>query len=129
MKDNIYTEILLDEYKNLQNKGEMEDADLVLTGGNTSCGDKITIYLKFQNGVIKDISWTGNGCVISQVAMSLLSVKIKKTRPKLRHLGGREDILDLLGLENISSGREKCLMLGLETLRKVDPSTPLGTNL
>jgi len=130
MKDNIYTEILLDEYKHPQNKGEMKDADLVLDGSNTSCGDKITIYLKIQNGEIKNISWMGDGCVISQVAVSLLSNKIKNSKLKIKNIGklNQTDILGLLGIESISPGREKCMMLGLETLRKIDLSTPLETS-
>ncbi|MEN8253143.1 MAG: iron-sulfur cluster assembly scaffold protein [Patescibacteria group bacterium] len=135
MTDNLYTEILLDEYKNLQNKGEMPNADLVLEGSNSNCGDNITIYIKVQSpndkSQIKEITWEGEGCVISQVAVSLLSKKLKEKKIKIRDIEkfSGQDMLELLGLEQISPGREKCLMLGLETIKKANLSTLLETSL
>jgi len=120
--NDLYQEAILDEYKHLQNKGELSDADITLEGGNASCGDEITVYVKVDGeGGISDISWTGTGCVISQVGISLLTQKVKSEKWKVQDISKltKKNILELLGLEQISAGREKCLMLGVNTLKKV----------
>lgn len=116
----LYHEIILDEYKNPSNKGELKGADLVVEGSNASCGDDVKIFINLKNGTIKDILWQGEGCAISQAAMSLLSQEIKDKRLKLKEIKQLKltDMLELLGLEEISPGRIKCSLLGLDTIKK-----------
>ena len=64
---------VLDYYQNPRNYGEMEQADMSMQGGNPGCGDIITVYLKFKNDRVEEISFTGNGCTISQAAASMLT--------------------------------------------------------
>src|SRR5512142_913886 len=66
-------ELILDHYQNPRNYGEMEDADVSLQGGNPGCGDIITVYLKFNGDKLESISYTGQGCTISQATASLLT--------------------------------------------------------
>lgn len=120
--NDLYQEIILEEAKHPRNKGKLENADLVIKGGNKSCGDDVTIYLKLSDDQqrIIDIKWQGQGCAISQSAMSLLSEKIKQSNLKIEAVQQLElkDILELLGLDEISPGRIKCAMLGVSTLKK-----------
>ncbi len=117
----IYHEDLLDEAKNPSNYGEMDSPDLISTQYNASCGDVITVSVKLSKDgkKIKEIKWKGQGCVISQASMSVLSEKIKGLEiEKLQNLT-QEEILLELGLTEISVGRIKCLLLGLNVVKKL----------
>jgi nitrogen fixation NifU-like protein len=120
MSQDLYQEIILEEFKHPHHQGIIENADLVLTGGNASCGDQVKIYLKIQDEQIIDLKWEGNGCAISQASMSVLSQKIIDEHLSLVQVKAmiKNDMLELLGLEEITAGREKCLMMGLKTLQK-----------
>ena len=71
--DNLYQEVILDHYKRPQNKKLSTTYDAQVHHVNPSCGDEIDLNLTIINGVIKDISWDGVGCSISQASVSILS--------------------------------------------------------
>lgn len=117
----FYHDDLLDEAKNPSNYGEMKDPDLVSTHYNASCGDVVNVAVKLSKDKkkIQDIKWKGQGCIISQASMSVLSEKIKHMEvEKLKKLS-KQEVLDELGLEDISPGRLKCLLLGLSAVKKL----------
>lgn len=115
--DPLYQEHILEHYKNPHNKRKMLDADVVQKGHNVSCGDELTLYLKFQNDMLADVSFTGVGCAISQSGVSMLTDKIKgMTKPDLSALGPK-DMYELYGTE-ISPQREKCALLAIHTLHR-----------
>lgn len=102
----------MDHYKNPRNKGEIADADASFRELNRTCGDDISVTIKFNGDIISDIKFMGSGCAISQATISILSEKlIGKTR---------EEILDynflylqkILGVP-ISDRRSKCALIGL----------------
>lgn len=121
--NDLYQEIILEEAKHPRNKGKIEKADVVLKGVNASCGDEVMIYLQLSSDrqQVSDIKWEGQGCAISQSAMSLLSAKIKNKSLHSKEIQELtlSDILELLGLEEISPGRIKCATLGLSTVKKI----------
>lgn len=121
----VYHEDLLEEAKNPNNFGDLAGADITTTNFNASCGDVITVSVKFAvdqktgEKVIQDIKWKGHGCIISQASMSVLSEKLKGFPiAKIKDLS-QETILEELGLEEISVGRVKCLLLGLSAVKKI----------
>jgi len=119
--DAIYHEDIIDEAKNPNNFGDLENADATTTQYNASCGDVITLSVKLSpdKSIIKDIKWKGHGCIISQASMSVLSEKIKGySVAKLKELT-KEEIMQELGLAQISIGRVKCLLLGLSAVKKI----------
>lgn len=120
MSNDLYQEIILEEFRSPQNFGKLGDADLILSGRNASCGDNLTLYLQLDTATqkITDIKWDGEGCAISMATMSVLSQKVKLEQPTLSQLAKlqKQDILELIGLEEITSGREKCLLLGVHVL-------------
>lgn len=75
--DEIYQEVILSHYKNPKNYGTLENADINEEGHNPMCGDEITITANIENDNIKNISFKGSGCAISQASASLLTDKIK----------------------------------------------------
>lgn len=114
----LYQQVLLEELESPQNKGVMEDPDVQFHAVNASCGDDMTVYLSFEGRTVKDITWVGFGCAISQATMSLLSEEIKgKTTDEIAEIS-KHDLEKLIGIKEISTGRIKCLMLGLSAVNQ-----------
>ena len=74
--EDLYKEIILDHYRTPRNRGELESPATKTEGFNPLCGDEITIYLLVEDGLIKDIKLTGQGCSISQASSSLMSAAV-----------------------------------------------------
>ena len=109
-------EILLDHYQNPRNYGEMDEADVSLQGGNPGCGDIITVYLKFHENRLEKITYTGEGCTISQAAASMLTELLPgQTMEQIEALDFHM-IEELLGEELVKT-RPKCSTLGLDTVK------------
>jgi nitrogen fixation NifU-like protein len=73
----LYQQVIVDHSKRPRNFRPLENADRKVEGYNPLCGDKITIYVKLENGVVKDISFEGSGCAISTASASLLTESLK----------------------------------------------------
>ncbi|UCF89713.1 MAG: Fe-S cluster assembly scaffold protein NifU [bacterium] len=58
----MYSEKVMDHFRNPRNVGEIEDADGVGEVGNASCGDIMKIYLKVKDNVIEDVKFQTFGC-------------------------------------------------------------------
>jgi nitrogen fixation NifU-like protein len=117
MNSAIYQAHLLDHSRNPRNKGLLEEADVVQKGDNPSCGDQMTLYIKYADDVVSDVRFDGVGCAVSQAGASLLTEKIKgMSRTDLEKLTD-VDMYDLLRVE-IHGSREKCALLTLNTLRE-----------
>ena len=70
----FYNEVLTDHNLHPGHKHALDDANMILEGVNPSCGDDIFLNLKFEDGVIKDGSFQGDGCAISQASADMLSL-------------------------------------------------------
>lgn len=109
-------EVILDHYQNPRNYGELADADVSLQGGNPGCGDIITVYLKFDGERLDQISYTGQGCTISQAAASMLTEIVPGyTIEQIEQLD--YTLLQELLSEELVKTRPKCSTLGLDTLK------------
>jgi nitrogen fixation NifU-like protein len=115
--DDLYREIIVDHYKNPYHKGRLEKSDYSFEDENPLCGDHIHIELcvdEDQNVV--DAKFDGQGCAISMSSADLLLDSIiGKNIEELKKLG-KQDILDLLGIE-LSPVRLKCALLSLKVLK------------
>jgi len=58
----VYSDKVMEHFKNPRNVGEIKDADGVGTVGNPVCGDMMTMYIKVKNGKIADIKFKTYGC-------------------------------------------------------------------
>jgi len=115
---NLYSEIILDYYKNPRNKEILKNPDTQATEHNPSCGDSISIYLKLdKNNKVEKATFTGEGCAISQAATSMLTEELIGKTPKQIQSITPEDIYEILGVQ-IGPGRIKCALLGLQTAQK-----------
>lgn len=83
----LYQQVILDHNKNPRNYREMEHPTSKIEGYNPLCGDHYTVFLNVDGDVIKDISFTGNGCAISKASASVMSSTVKgKTREEAEQL-------------------------------------------
>ena len=76
----LYSEKVMDHFKNPRNVGVIEDADGVGEVGNAKCGDIMKIYLKIKDNVIDDVKFETFGCG-SAIASSSMATEMIKGQP------------------------------------------------
>lgn len=113
----IYKENILDHYKNPRNKKELKKSTIKHKETNILCGDELTIYIQIEKNKIKDITFTGKGCAISQASASMLTEKLKGMSIKEVKQLKDKDILKMLGI-SLSFVRTKCALLSLKTIQR-----------
>ena len=128
--DSLYQEVILDHYKNPQNKKLSDSYDAQVHHVNPSCGDEITLNVKLAGDKVESVTWDGVGCSISQASVSILSDLLKgKTLIECAEISeaflhlmqskgtekGDENLLeDAVALAGVSQypARIKCALLG-----------------
>jgi len=73
----MYTEKVMEHFKNPHNMGEIQDADGVGTVGNPVCGDLMTIYIKVKNNRLEDVKFKTFGCGAA-IATSSMTTDLAK---------------------------------------------------
>ena len=73
----MYSDKVLDHFKNPRNVGEIKDADGVGTVGNPVCGDMMTMYIKVKDDRIADIKFKTYGCGAA-IATSSMTTELAK---------------------------------------------------
>ncbi len=73
----LYQQVIVDHAKRPRNFRVPTGASRRVDGYNPLCGDKVTIYVKVEDGVVRDISFQGSGCAISTASASLLTEALK----------------------------------------------------
>ena len=76
----LYSEKVMDHFRNPRNVGAMENADGVGQVGNAKCGDIMKIYLKIEENVITDVKFETFGCG-SAIASSSMATELIKGKP------------------------------------------------
>ena len=76
----LYSDKVMDHFRNPRNVGVIEDADGVGEVGNAKCGDIMKIYLKIVDGVIADVKFETFGCG-SAIASSSMATELIKGKP------------------------------------------------
>jgi nitrogen fixation NifU-like protein len=128
----LYQEVILDHNKRPRNFRAMDNARQA-EGFNPLCGDRVTIYLRVEDGRIADASFQGQGCAISKASASLMTEIVKgKTLAEAETLFERfhamitrspDEPVDELGKLSVLAGvrqfpaRVKCASLPWHTLR------------
>ncbi len=134
----LYTDLLLQESNNKANRRDLNDPTFKELGHNPSCGDEITLQVEMDGNIIKDASYTGEGCAISRASASMMVDLIKgKDIREAKELTEKfigmikkevdvdDDLMDSLGdavvLENVSNmpARVKCAVLAWHTLSNI----------
>lgn len=112
----MYRDQILDLYKKPMNEGKLENA-CEADGENPSCGDETHVYVKVEDGVIKDIKHQTDGCAISTAAISIVSEQLVGMEVERVEDLDSDWIIEEMGID-ISPMRVKCAVLGLKTVQK-----------
>jgi nitrogen fixation NifU-like protein len=87
MVDDLYQETILDHSKRPRNFHSMDDANRKAEGYNPLCGDKLKLFLRVEDDIVKEASFIGAGCAISTASASLMTESLKgKNRAQALHL-------------------------------------------
>jgi len=115
--DDLYRELIIDRYKNPHFRGSLEPHDISFEDDNPLCGDHIRIDLRIDgNDCVSEVAFDGHGCAISQATADLLAESVLgKSLDEVKQIG-KQDILDLLGIE-LGPVRLKCALLSLKVLK------------
>jgi len=76
----LYSEKVMDHFRNPRNVGVIEDANGVGEVGNAKCGDIMKMYLKIEDDVIQDVKFETFGCG-SAIASSSMATELIKGKP------------------------------------------------
>jgi len=75
--DDLYRRVIMDHYKNPRNRGTLDEDSVTVNLNNPTCGDRITLQLQLEDGIVKDAKWGGEGCSISMSSASMMTSAIK----------------------------------------------------
>ena len=112
----LYSEKVMDHFRNPRNVGVIEDADGVGEVGNAKCGDIMKIYLKIDDDIITDVKFETFGCG-SAIASSSMATELIKGKPvaeaeKLTNQAVAE------ALDGLPAYKMHCSVLAEEAIQK-----------
>ena len=131
----LYQEVILDHHRRPRNFRKIDNANRQAEGYNPLCGDKLSVYMIVEDGIVKDIAFVGAGCAISTASASMMTENLKgRTEAEARavferfhalvtdHSEIRPDPASLGKLAVFSGVREypvrvKCASLAWHTMR------------
>lgn len=115
--DELFRDHILDHYRHPRCHGTLENPDARVEDANPLCGDRLRMDFRFQDGRVAEVRFSGQGCSISQASASLLCEAIEgKPLDEVKAIT-RQDVLDLLGVDELGPVRSKCAMLALKTVK------------
>ncbi|PFO07118.1 SUF system NifU family Fe-S cluster assembly protein [Bacillus sp. AFS076308] len=132
--DALYRRVIMDHYKKPRNRGILEDGSHTINMNNPTCGDRIQLTFKVEDGIIKEAMFEGEGCSISMSSASMMTheIKGKKVEEALKlseifsemMLGhDHDDSIDLGDIEALQGvskfpARIKCATLAWKAMEK-----------
>jgi nitrogen fixation protein NifU and related proteins len=136
----LYQQVILDHHKKPRNYRKLENGNRKAEGYNPLCGDRLTLYLKVENGVVTDVGFEGSGCAISTASASMMTDSLKgKTEAEIEALfhsfhdvvmGKIDPDPEKMGKLAVFAGvrdypvRVKCATLAWHTLRAALQQSP-----
>lgn len=112
----MYSEKLMEHFKNPRNVGVIENADGIGEAGNPKCGDTMTVYIKVKDDVIEDIKFQTFGCAAAIATSSMMTelAKGKKIEEALKI--SKKEIAD--ALDGLPPIKMHCSLLAEDALKK-----------
>jgi nitrogen fixation NifU-like protein len=141
--NSLYQQLILEHYRNPRNKAELPEKTVEVHMANPVCGDEIRLQLKIDDGRVAEAKYIGQGCSISQAAVSMMTTLLRGRRlseaqaiadrfTEMMH-GSQEaardpSMGDLRALQGVSKFpvRIKCALLGFDALQEALRRTAEG---
>ena len=83
----LYQEVILDHSKRPHNFGPLPEASASSSGFNPLCGDEATIYVRVEDGIVREARFEGKGCSISTASASMMTDAVRgKTLAQIEEL-------------------------------------------
>lgn len=112
----LYSEKVMDHFRNPRNVGIIEDADGIGEVGNAKCGDIMKIYLKIENEIIVDAKFETFGCA-SAIASSSMATELIKGKPVSEALALTNQAV-VWALDGLLAPKIHCSVLAEEAIKK-----------
>lgn len=112
----LYSETVMDHFRNPRNVGVIEDADGVGEVGNVQCGDIMKIYLKINEGIISDVKFETFGCG-SAIASSSMATEMIKGKPVAEAMALTNRVV-AEALDGLPAHKLHCSVLAEEAIKK-----------
>jgi nitrogen fixation NifU-like protein len=111
-------DLLVEQARSVNHRGRLDDADVVMPGGNPDCGDVVTVFLRVdrEHDRVEAASFVGEGCTISQAAAAVLMGQVQGAPLSDIQAMDGNDLMDTLGREVVRM-RPRCATLALSTLK------------
>ena len=112
----MYSETVMDHFKNPRNVGEIPDADGVGEVGNPACGDIMTFYIKVKDDVLEDVKFQTFGCgaaiAVSSIVTEMAIGKSLDDAMKISH----KSVIE--ALDGLPKKKHHCSNLGSDALQR-----------
>ena len=133
--NSLYQQLILEHYRSPRNKGELDEHTVEIHMANPVCGDEIRLQLRIEDDRIADVGFVGQGCSISQAAVSMMTTLLKDRSldeadsvaarftemmhgdPEAAKDRGLGDLRALAGVSKFPV-RIKCALLGFDALQE-----------
>ena len=112
----LYSEKVMDHFRNPRNVGVIENADGVGEVGNAKCGDIMKIYLKIKDDMIEDAKFETFGCG-SAIASSSMATEMIKGKPVSQALALTNKAV-VEALDGLPAHKVHCSVLAEEAIKK-----------
>lgn len=112
----LYSEKVMQHFRNPKNVGVIENADGVGEVGNAKCGDIMKIYLKIENDIITDVKFETFGCA-SAIASSSMATELIKGKPVSEALTLTNKAV-VEALDGLPPHKVHCSVLAEEAIKK-----------
>ena len=112
----LYSEKVMDHFRNPRNVGVIENADGIGEVGNAKCGDIMKIYLKIENDIIVDAKFETFGCG-SAIASSSMATELIKGKPVSEALSLTNKAV-VEALDGLPAHKIHCSVLAEEAIKK-----------
>ncbi len=110
----LYSDKVMDHFNNPRNVGEISDPDGIGEVGNLKCGDIMKMYIKVEDGVIKDVKFKTFGCGAAIATSSMATELVKgKTLKEALQLTN-QDVVNML--DGLPAQKIHCSVLAKESI-------------